>query len=442
MINIKESILLNIVLPLAEGIMGLRSSYWYRQIQMMNGWSRAEIESWQNTELQRFVRHAYEHTAYYKRLFDELGLKPEDVRCKSDLRKLPVLTKDEIRAHTDELIADNASEYKHRSGKTGGTTGDPMYYKCDEDVWGYVTAAKRVAWKTTPFHFGDKFVALGSASLFNKKPSLPRRIYDLIRNEVALNSMNLSDEICEKYLQKFRRENIRFIYGYASSIYLLARYAREHNIDLTFIQGVFTTSENLTDDYRRTIEQVTGCRVMDCYGCRDAGLATYEVLPHKYFVGYNTILETTNEWAENTGTLLSTNILNYSMPLLRYNFGDDATLLNFDTEYNGQVITKIYGRTSDVLRLDNGHVLTSPGFTILMNDFDVAAYDIQKISGTEVKVQIQPIPDKFTKEQQETIRQEIQRFVGLDSKLSIELVKEFAPLPNGKRRYFMNDLAK
>lgn len=442
MSKLKEKVLLNIVLPMAEGVMGLRACKWHRQILKMNQWSHEEIVAWQNEQLQKFVKHAYEHTVYWKRLFDERGLKPSDIRTTEDLKKLPVLTKDEIRAHTDELIADDASQYKHRSGKTGGTTGDPMYYKCDEEVWGYITAAKRVAWLTTPFQYGDAFVALGSASLFKKKASLPRRIYDRLRHEVPLNSMNLSDELCAQYIEKFRKEGIRFVYGYASSIYLLARYARDHKIDMSFIEGVFTTSENLTDEYRAVIEKVCGCRVMDCYGCRDAGLATYEVLPHKYFVGYNSILEVVDEWAPNTGTLISTNVLNYSMPLVRYNFGDEACLKNEDDEYNGQVITKIYGRTSEVMRLDNGHVLTSPGFTILMNGFDIVAYDIQKLSGSEVRVQIQPIPGKFTDEQQEKIEKEMQRFVGEGCKLTIELVKEFAPLPNGKRRYFMNDLSK
>ena len=91
--------------------------------------------------------------------------------------------------------------------------------------------------------------------------------------------------------------------------------------------------------------------------------------------------------------------------------------------------------------MDNGHVLTSPGFTILMNKFDVVAYDIQKISGSEIKMQIQPVTGKWNSEQESILTREMQRFVGEGCKFSIEYVDHFEPLKNGKRRYFMNDLS-
>jgi hypothetical protein len=80
-------------------------------------------------------------------------------------------------------------------------------------------------------------------------------------------------------------------------------------------------------------------------------------------------------------------------------------------KYNGQVISQILGRKSDVLQLDNGHILTSPGFTILMIKFDVVAYDIQKISGTEVKMQVQPVEGKWNNEQEKLLIGEMKRFV-------------------------------
>ena len=316
-----------------------------------------------------------------------------------------------------------------------------MEYLTDEDTWGYITAAKMVAWKTTSYRFGDKFVALGSASLFKSRPSLSRRIYDKIRQEIPVNSMSLSDEICQQYLDKMRNENIHYIYGYASSVYILAKYAHENHVDVSFIKGAFTTSENLTPMYRAMIEKTFDCRVMDCYGCRDAGMACYEVLPEKYLVGYNTLVEIVDPIENNLGTILSTNVLNYSFPLIRYDYGDIVKLENFDDMYNGQVITHVFGRTSDVLYLDNGRVLTSPGFTILMNKFDVIAYDIQKISGSEIKMQIQPIKGKWNAEQESILTKEMQRFVGDGCQFSIEYVDYFEPLKNGKRRYFMNDLS-
>jgi phenylacetate-CoA ligase len=238
-----------------------------------------------------------------------------------------------------------------------------------------------------------------------------------------------------------RSEKIHYIYGYASSIYLLAKYAHDNQVDVSFIKGAFTTSENLTPTYRAMIENTFQCRVMDCYGSRDAGVACYEINEGKYNVGYISITEIVNPIKEGMGALVSTNIVNYAFPLIRYDFGDMVQMSTDLTDYNGQVITQVYGRTSDVLQLDNGHVLTSPGFTILMNKFDVVAYDIQKISGSEIKMQIQPVMGKWNAEQESILTKEMQRFVGEGCKFTIEYVDHFEPLKNGKRRYFMNDLS-
>lgn len=437
---IGESLRLHLILPLSEKMLGTCASKWYKQIVSMQTMTSEEVHDWQVEHLRSFVKHAYEHTVYYRNLFDSLGLAPDDIKKPEDLKKLPVMTKEIANAHFDEIIPDNLSQIKCRLGKTGGTTGEPMKYYCDENVWGYVTATKIFHWKKTGYRYGDAFVALGSSSLFAKKPSLVRRIYDKIRNEVPMNSVNLTDELCEKYVQQIKKRKIRYIYGYAASIYILTKYVAKNNIDLTQIEAVFTTSENLTDAYRDLMEKTYKCRVMDCYGARDAGITAYEMARGSYHVGYNAIVEVVNEIAPNTGMVLTTNFLNYSFPLIRYQFGDEAELAVDvkENEYNGQVIRKVIGRTSDVMRLGNGHSLTATGFSMIMKEFDVVAFDISKIGETEVTLRIQPIEGKYDMEQEEVIRKTIRRYVGDDCKLNIEYVDYFEPLKNGKRRYFMN----
>ncbi len=441
MSRFNEWIRLSVIYPFAEQIKGTNSMVWYHRIQEMNTWSREEIRAWQNEQLRRIIDQAYNHTVYWKRIFNEHGLKPSDIRTVEDIKKLPILTKKDIFAHYEEMVPDNVAQFPHRKERTGGTTGDPMQYLVDEDIWGYVSADKIVAWRSTGYRFGDPFMALGSASLFKKNAPLARRVLDWIRNEHAYNSMNMDGELCRKYIAILEKQKIHYIYGYASSIYLLAQYALDHNMDMSHMRGAFTTSENLTDIYRETIERAFGCRVMDCYGARDAGITAYEVTPGNYYLGYSAYLEIVDEITPNTGTLLSTNLLNMAFPVLRYDYGDVAELDNNSPVYNGQVLHKIYGRVSDVLRLDNGHVLTSPGFTILMRNFNVKAYDIQKLSGSHVRMQVQ-VAEGWDKAQEKKLIAEMQRFVGEGCEFTLEYVDGFQELKNGKRRYFMNNLSQ
>ena len=439
MSRLKEFALLHCLFPIGDKVMGTCVMKWYKRISQMNQWSRQEIREWQNEELRKFVNHAYKHTVYYRKLFDNLGLTPDDIQCKEDLVKIPVMTKEIVNENYEALIPDNLNQFKYRLSRSGGTTGVPVQYYCDENVWGYVTAARIYYWKKTDYHYGDAFIALGSASLFSQKPTFARRLYDRMRNEHPLNCVNLTDGICAEYCEYIKAHHIHFIYGYAAAIYMFAVYVKEHQVDVGGIKRVFTTSENLTDKYREVIEDAFHCKVMDCYGARDAGITAYEVAPHAYNIGYNTLVEIDNEIADNVGSVISTNFLNFSFPLLRYQFGDEAELYseNDVNDYNGQRFKGLLGRSSHVLRLENNHKLTATGISMIMKEFDIVAFDIRKTGENKVLLRIQAIPDKYSEQQESLIIKTLKKYLGDDCELTIEKVSEFEPNKNGKRTYFM-----
>jgi phenylacetate-CoA ligase len=97
--------------------------------------------------------------------------------------------------------------------------------------------------------------------------------------------MNMDDATCAKYMDIIRKNNIHYIYGYATAVYLLVRYCRENNVQWHF-DVAFATSEKLTPSYREEIENTWGARVMDCYGSKDGGITAYEIEPGMYHVGY------------------------------------------------------------------------------------------------------------------------------------------------------------
>ncbi len=427
------------ILPTAEMYVGTCASKWLKRLKGMTLWSAEDVCSWQDEQMRLLVKHAYEHTRYYREIMDQRGLTPDDIQTREDLKKLPILTKEIVRSRYEDLIADNMHQYKYRKDHTGGTTGSPMNYLCDENVWGWVTAAKIYNWRKTGYRYGDAFLALGSASIFEKKPSLKRRIYDSIRNEYARNSMNLDDNLCATYVDFIKKKKIHYVYGYATAVYVLADYVKRQKIDLD-IRAAYTTSENLTQHYRTTIEQAFHCHVMDCYGSRDAGVTAYEDHAGSYHVGYNALLEIIDPIAPQTGTLISTNLFSYPMPFIRYEYGDVATLDNHApaNEYNGQVLRQVVGRTSDIIRLDNGHVLTAPGYTILILNFDIVAFQIQQCSGSEIVLKVQK-GATFCEEDEHKLLQEMQRFAGDGCDVRLEYVDKFETNKNGKHRFFLHN---
>ena len=439
MSKIKESFLLNFAFPIADFFMGTKAMKWYRQINKMEKWSADEIQLWQEENLKKLIHHAYNRTVYYREVFDNLGLTPNDIQTFEDLKKLPILTKDIIKSRFDDFKPNNIGKIKHRYSSTGGSTGEPFKYVLDENTWGFTTAVKIYSWKKTGYRYGDLFLSLGSSSLFpvNKK-SIIHEIYYRLKNTIPLNGMNMDDDTCEHYINIIKKYNIKYVYGYASAIYLLALYSKRKGYKLQMSE-VFTTAEKLTDEYRQTIESTWKVRVMDCYGARDGGVTAYEIEPGYFNVGYNTYCET--EVPNKPSELFCTNLIDYAFPLIRYAIRDEVTLISETKKYNynGQVISQIIGRTSDVIELKNGHKLTTSGFNSMFRGFNLVAFRIKKYNDDTLKIEIQKNTN-YSLSEEELIVTTMKKHAGEGIDIVIEYVDEFQPLKNGKRSFFMNEV--
>jgi len=432
---LKEKILLNCAFPLADMIMGTCAMKWYKQIALMNKWTKEEVANWQTNQLKRLVNHVYSHTRYYREVMDRIGLRPMDINSLEDIKLFPILDRNTVKERYEDLMPDNIKDYPHRKSSTGGSTGEPMQYICDENTWGFVTAMKIFSWQQTGYRYGDRYVSLGSSSLFpmNRK-SLVHEIYFRLKNTIPLNGMNMDDETCAKYMDLIKRHKIRYIYGYATAIYLLARYCRANNVEWHF-DVAFTTAEKLTPLYREVIADVWGAKVMDCYGSKDGGITAYEIEPGVYNVGYAAWLEASST---EPSELYATNLIDFAFPTIRYANRDEVMIGDgCSTSYNGQLLKEVIGRTSDVVSFDNGHRLTTSGFNSLFRGFNVEAFRIFKTGDHSISVQIQK-RENYTQDEHELLYSSIRKYVGDEVEIKFEYVDAFHPLANGKRSFLYN----
>ncbi len=88
-----------------------------------------ELQRDQEKELRALISFVYDQVPYYRTLFHDLNLQPRDIQTIEDLEKLPILTKDIIKANWDEFIPANLSRQRYDSRATGGSTGAPMQYQ-------------------------------------------------------------------------------------------------------------------------------------------------------------------------------------------------------------------------------------------------------------------------------------------------------------------------
>ena len=100
--------------------------------------SREEILKIQNEKIVKQVKYVYDNVPYYRNLMDQKGVSPEDIQSVDDIKKLPFLTKDDLReAYPYGLLGTDLKNCV-RIHSTSGTTGKRVvafYTQHDIDIW-------------------------------------------------------------------------------------------------------------------------------------------------------------------------------------------------------------------------------------------------------------------------------------------------------------------
>ncbi|HCD70192.1 MAG TPA: phenylacetate--CoA ligase [Ruminococcaceae bacterium] len=100
--------------------------------------SREKILDIQNEKIVKQVRHVYDNVKYYRKLMDAQGVSPDDIRSVDDIKKLPFLSKEDLRiAYPYGLLGTDLKNCV-RIHSTSGTTGKRVvafYTQHDIDLW-------------------------------------------------------------------------------------------------------------------------------------------------------------------------------------------------------------------------------------------------------------------------------------------------------------------
>lgn len=114
--------------------------FWNKEMETI---SVERLRELQLERLKKVVKYAYERVPYYKKKFDEVGLKPEDIRTLDDIKYIPYTSKADLReVYPFGMFAVPLSEIVEIHSSSG-TTGKPVvmgYTRGDIGVWKEVMA--------------------------------------------------------------------------------------------------------------------------------------------------------------------------------------------------------------------------------------------------------------------------------------------------------------
>ena len=121
------------------------TNYYQKEIETA---PREEILKIQNEKIRKQVKHVYENVPYYRNLMEEKGLTPDDIQSVDDIKKLPFLSKADLRdSYPYGMLGVDLKDCV-RIHSTSGTTGKRVvafYTQNDIDLWNECCARAIVA---------------------------------------------------------------------------------------------------------------------------------------------------------------------------------------------------------------------------------------------------------------------------------------------------------
>lgn len=321
-----------------------------KEVESLYAMSADELSRRNEKRFLKIFRRAYDKSPFYRKLYMEAGIRKEDITCLDDIKKLPVVTKDMVKQHADEMLT--MPRWTMIGANTSGTTGTPLrVYQSWSSIWrsqAYTYCAR----KRNGFTYGQPLVSL--------RGNLDRSCVHLkvhISNTLYLSSYNINKNTVTLYHDLIVKHRPMAIEGYPSSLYSLALLLKDAGLKL-HIPVAFTSSETLLEHQRRLIEEQLETEVYDNYGMTENTIYLQEAHNHQGYYempGYSI-----NEYLEDGE--ICTSLVNEAFPMIRYR-SNDLMEMTDTTEGNPRIVVKkVEGRKDDYVICKDGSRIMRLGF--------------------------------------------------------------------------------
>jgi phenylacetate-CoA ligase len=381
-------------------------------------------------------RHARARVPYYAQL-------PESAAQGSGWTRVPLLTKDLVRAHFEGLKSTDLESRRWHLNSSGGSLGHPVTLVQDTDFrrWSYATDLYYYReFLGADLDSVSKVVLWGSErDLFGESPGPSTRFAWWLTQTTLLNTFKVAESDFVAYVDRINARRPYFVRGYAGSLYQLARIVRRRNLRLHRPRFVVSSAEVLRPPMRAEIEEAFGARVYDFYGSREVGAMAGECQRGKLHVfTFNNLLEVLAEDGRpappgEEGRVVVTNLHNYSMPMIRYEIGDTALRAEGCTCGSRlPALVRIAGRITDHFPTARGDIVHGEYFTHLFYFRDwVAEFQVLQRELNRIEVYWVPLAE-IPASEKEDIEAKIRLVMGEECAIDWRRVDEVPRTPEGK----------
>ena len=416
-------------------------------------WSRERLQEYQLQQLKLLIQHAYANVPYYRQVFVERNLKPEDIREIDDLRKLPFLTRDIIRENLRGLVARNYPASSLQYETTGGSTGNPLGFyfekrRTDEIERAFI----HTLWARAGFEPGDRCAVLRGRLI---DPSRTGEFweYDPVEHNLYLSAYHMTDGVLPSYIDHINKFKPDFICGYPSAVTLLAQYMIQNSVEpFRTVKAVFCGSENLYVGLRQTLVGAFKRRVFSWYGHTERAVLAGECEQNNHYhifpeYGIVELIDNGNNAINSAGTIgevIATGLNNFIFPLIRYKTGDLVSYSDgkCNCGRNYRLLEKVEGRSQEFIVTTDGRTISLTAFVFAQHFEAFSRMKLMQIEQeTKGKIKVRIVrTSEFTNDDEAEIRNVMLNSVSGKLDIGFEYVDSIQRTRTGKHRFLIQKL--
>ncbi len=401
-------------------------------------WPREKVEELQLRRLRELVAAA-RRIPFYRERFATAGVAPEDLRSLEDVRRLPILEREEVeRLGLAGLRAPGSWGMKARSS---GSLGRPVHFlwPLSEMRWRDACEARAHAWLGA---------AIGERRLEVRcRPVGPaQRLSALLLNADALHAPTIVDRrVVARLIRSAERHPPALVWGVSNALYVVALALIEEGRRVP-ARACWSGGNHLHEHYRKALGEAFACPVYERYATMETGLVAHECVeggslhvPAEGILAEIVRADGSPAAPGETGDVLLTALHNPATPFLRYRVGDRAIAPESTVCSCGRglpVFGTVAGRARDVLRTAAGASVGPRQAVEAMRPVMASVVDFQAIQEADRSLQILLVQRDLPRAaaDRETVATIFDRLVAPPRPTRVERVDSIALTPGGKLR--------
>ncbi|MFT7298009.1 MAG: phenylacetate-CoA ligase [Sphingobacteriales bacterium] len=410
---------------------GKRFDFWFDFYKNLRSLSDAEKQELEIKRLKIFVNKIKKEGGF-KELYDLDNINPESLDFLSQFKTLPVINKDFVKQNIKKF---EFNKLKHKVIQTSGTTGGGLrLWETKESFreqwglwWSYwdFHGIKRNEWHGA---FGGKIIVP------TEKVNPPYWRISKIGKRILFSSFHCKESTVYDYYKKVQDSELRWLHGYPSIIFNFAKLLVKEGLSLDKVLWVSFGAESLLEHYKESIKKAfPKAKLIQHYGLAE-GVANISEYSNERFTldRYFSYVEFVPFGLKNKYKIIGTNLSNPSFPLLRYDTGDIATIID------GEILD-IDGRKEDFISLKSGAKVGRFDYILKGLENVMEAQVIQE-SIFLLKMRLVVNKEYFENKNESELLKNIKEFTNDEIEVEFEYVNEIPRTKTGKIRFVISKL--